>query len=141
MIPLNRKTPSLPARFLFKHDLLKDNILDYGCGKGFDANYYLMDKYDPVYFPSEPNKNYDTICCTYVLNILNKDEQLKVINKINNLLNVEGKAYLSVRRDLKKETKSQRLVYLYLKSIYKNSNFEIYLLTKKEHSYGKSIFL
>ena len=51
---ITRKKPSLPMRWLAKEGLIPSRIdtLDYGCGKGFDADYFGMDKYDPHFFPN-----------------------------------------------------------------------------------------
>lgn len=119
--------------------------LDYGCGRGEDAEILGMAKYDPFYFP---NKNlleyigfYKIITCNFVLNVVDEAEGKIIVGHIYNLLSNEGRAYITVRRDVKQDgfTKRgtfQRNVVLNLQSIHKNSGFEIYLLTKQSN-FGK----
>lgn len=136
-----RDKPSLPVRTLFKRNLLAGEILDFGCGLGKDVE-FLKSKhqkisgYDPYYFPEYPVKKFDTIICFYVLNILLPEEQAHVIMSISELLNIGGKAFFSVRRDIKrngfifnpkhKVKTYQCNVNLPFKSIFKNNNTEIY---------------
>jgi hypothetical protein len=61
-------------RFLNSLGLLRGKMLDYGCGRGFDAEYYGMDKYDPHYAPEFPKIKFDTITCNYVLNVVDAVE-------------------------------------------------------------------
>jgi len=91
--------------------------LDYGCGRGTDADYmreegYLIDKYDPYYFSpvdSDPRlttrdvTGYAMIFCTYVLNVVAEDEADRILEDIKRLLHPGGVAYITVRRDIKKE--------------------------------------
>ena len=104
-------------------------MLDYGCGKGFDANFYGMDKYDPFFAPKRSKQGkYDVITCTYVLCILPKIQRQKVLKNISSLLRKNGVAYLSVRRDLKKPIGVQKIVRLNLPIIKETSKFCIYAL-------------
>jgi 2-polyprenyl-3-methyl-5-hydroxy-6-metoxy-1,4-benzoquinol methylase len=98
-----------------------------------------MDKFDPHYHPDVNLKEnqYDTILCTYVLNVIDDPEvEKQVLDNILNLLKPNGKAYLSVRRDIKKEGYTskgtfQKNVELKLpKLIDKKGSFCIYELTK-----------
>jgi diadenosine tetraphosphate (Ap4A) HIT family hydrolase len=99
---------SFPAKFLLEKNLLKGKILDFGCGLGNDVK-LLQEKgfditgYDPYYFPEHPHEKFDTIICFYVLNVLFTEEQANVLMGISHLLKPEGKAYYSVRRDIKRE--------------------------------------
>ena len=99
---ISRKNPSVPMRNLDKKGLLVGKMLDYGCGRGFDAEHFKMDKYDPHYAPQEPKDKYDTITCNYVLNVLEEEEMHEVIHKLTTLLNKDGKVYITVRRDIEK---------------------------------------
>jgi len=40
---ISRKLPSKPMQILHQKGLLKGALLDYGCGKGFDAKHYSME--------------------------------------------------------------------------------------------------
>ena len=98
---IKRKKPSLPAQYLAEKNLIKGKALDYGCGRGMDADTFSMDKYDPHYFPTPLLlKQYDTILCTYVLNTVDKDTQEDILNMIRRLLLPGGTAYIAVRRDI-----------------------------------------
>ena len=100
---ITRRNPSVPMRHLHKLELMEGKLLDYGSGKGKDADHYSMDRYDPHYAPQEPNGKYNTITCNYVLNVIeSKSEREEVLNKIRNLLDVGGLAYITVRRDIVK---------------------------------------
>ena len=72
--------------------------------------------------------------CTYVLNVVEKDVQTKIVESIKSLLKKDGKAYLTVRRDIKKEGLTsrglQRNVHLDLDVLKENSSFCIYELSK-----------
>jgi len=135
-----REKPSVPIRILDKKDLLIGNLLDYGCGKGFDAKHFNMDKYDPHYAPQKPTGKYNTITCIYVLNVIeDKRERLEVIEKIKNLLDEGGKAYISVRRDIVKnngkEGKTSKGTYqknitLSLPVFKKTSTYCTYILSR-----------
>ena len=86
-------------RILTQDNINRFAILDYGCGKGFDADYYGLEKYDPHYFPEFPTtgKLYDFIFCNYVLNVVEEHIEADIINKMSSLLLPEGRAFLSVR--------------------------------------------
>ena len=137
----DRDKISYPARILIEQNLLKGNILDYGCGFGSDVDFikkkgYNITGYDPYYFPEKPQGQFDTIICFYVLNVLMPEEQTKVLMDISTLLKPKGKAYFAVRRDLKqggfrihklhKKPTYQCIVKLPYKTIFRNNNSEIY---------------
>lgn len=105
---ITRKTASLPMKWLSSQDLLVPFMLDYGCGKGFDAEAFDMMKYDPHYTEGKImykdrviiNQKFKTITCNYVLNVIeSQDEREAVLEHIRHLLHVDGKAYISIRRD------------------------------------------
>ena len=135
---ISRKTASTPLRYLESKGLLSGSILDYGCGKGADEKYltekgYDAEAYDPHWRPVELTKNsFDTILCTYVLNVVKKDDEKNIIASIKSLLNNEGKAFITVRRDLKKEGETsrgfQRNVDLDLDIVKQNGSYCIYTL-------------
>jgi hypothetical protein len=74
--------------------------LDYGCGKGFDADALGMFKYDPHFFPASPAGEFDYVYCGYVLNVMNIKEGQQVMDNIMSLLTKRGKAFVVVRRDV-----------------------------------------
>lgn len=137
-----REKLSFPVNWLRRNGYLKGNILDYGCGFGTDADILMknyvsqVDKYDKYYFPDLPEKKYDTIICSYVLNVLERPEQTQVLMEISEFLKQDGKAYFAVRRDVKyegyrlhkihKEYTYQCNVVLPYKSVFKNDFVEIY---------------
>jgi ATP adenylyltransferase len=139
---------SFPSRFLWETGKLTGEILDFGCGFGKDvevlkAQGFEIDGYDPYYFPNYPQKKFDTIICNYVLNVLLPEDQAMVLLQVSNLLKPNGKAYYSVRRDLKQEgyrihkvhqkPTYQCLVQLPFTSIFCNENCEIYEFIPVNH--------
>ena len=136
-----RTSLSFPSKWLLEKDLLKGEILDFGCGFGYDVEVlkrqnFVIQGYDSFYFKEFPLKKFDTIICQYVLNVLQPDEQPEILMSICELLKPNGKAYFTVRRDLKyegfrihkihKKTTYQCNVKLPFKSIFKNEFCEIY---------------
>ncbi len=138
---ISRKTLSAPMRVLSRRKLLCGATLDYGCGRGFDADYLDIQGYDPhwrndesILFPMY----YNTITCNYVLNVIeSQDEREKVLDHIFWLLAPKGIAYITVRRDgheLKGKTKSgswQGYVILDEFVEYENQSFCIYRFQRK----------
>ena len=110
--------------------------LDYGCGRGFDADAFGFEKYDPHYFPQVPEGEFDIITCNYVLNVIPLDGEEEVVDKIWNLLAPDGVAYITVRRDVKKEgltsrgTFQRNVVLNFIIEFEKKNQFCIYKLTK-----------
>ena len=134
---IKRKNPSRASEILDKLKLLSNDVLDFGCGYGFDADYYKWDKYDPYYFDNYPNKNYQNIVCINVLNVVSSKIREEIIKNIQELLNDDGKAYLCVPRNIPIEGKfsnfqrrPQNYVILSLNSIYNDKKVEIYELEK-----------
>lgn len=136
-----RTTLSFPTRWLKENNLLKGEILDFGCGFGFDTDElqkegYSIVGYDNYYRPEYPTKRFDTIICNYVLNVLESKEQAEVLMEVSELLKPTGTAYFTVRRDLKYEGFRTHYVYkqptyqcnvvLPYKSLFLNENCEIY---------------
>lgn len=102
-----RKNPSFPTTHLYQNKLLQGRILDFGCGLGKDVEFlqqqgFEVVAYDNHYCPDYPTGKFDTILCNYVLNVLLPEEQTLVLMQIAELLKPTGKAFFTVRRDLKK---------------------------------------
>ena len=132
-----RKQPSLPITLLKGKGLIKPKVLDYGCGRGFDAKHLKCDKYDPYYAPDEPRAKYQTILCTYVLNVVRKEEESKILKAIQKLLLPQGRAYITVRRDIKAdyETKNgiQRVVVLPLPTVWtEHRKYSVYAMGRDD---------
>ena len=101
-----RDKESWPTRWMFRKGLLSGEVLDFGSGDGTDAQYLRgknldCTEYDPHYAPDYPAKRFDTIICNYVLNVLLPEEQADVLMSVSELLKPTGRAYFTVRRDLK----------------------------------------
>jgi diadenosine tetraphosphate (Ap4A) HIT family hydrolase len=136
-----REKLSYPSRILINENLIEGKVLDFGCGHGKDVE-ELKGKgldikgYDPHYQPDYPTEKFDTILCHYVLNVIQKQEQAKVLFEISRLLKFGGKAYFSVRRDIKKPGYRTHFIHkvktyqtnvgLPFKTVFKNENVEIY---------------
>jgi ATP adenylyltransferase len=136
---ITRRALSVPMRYLDEKGLLSGEVLDYGCGKGQDADALGLRKYDPYYFPDGTVRDrlYDTITCQYVLNVLHPgDETAVVLSAIRKLLKPGGAAYITVRRDVKTSGYTskgtyQRDVDLQLPVVRElKGAFCIYLMTK-----------
>ena len=136
-----RKKPSLPVKALWERALINGSVLDFGCGLGIDVA-FLQEKdfavigFDPHYKPNYPKAKFDTIICNYVLNVLLPEEQSHALMAISELLKPGGKAFFSVRRDIKrngflfnpkhKAKTYQCNVILPYTSIFRTENCEIY---------------
>lgn len=102
-----RKWPSFPTKELLAQGFIRGRVLDFGSGTGIDAA-FLQEKgfhvtcYDPYYAPTYPTGKFDTILCHYVLNVLLPEEQVYVLMAISELLQPTGKAYFTVRRDIRR---------------------------------------
>lgn len=112
-----RRSVSVPMALLSKKGLLVGRTLDYGCGRGQDADHFKMAKYDPTWFPVKPAGPFDTITSNYVLNVTPPRVEAEILADIRSLLTPGGIAYITVRRDVHADgvTKSgtyQRIVKL-----------------------------
>jgi len=107
---ISRRTLSKPMRHLVKLDVLPcPNALDYGCGRGQDADTLGMAKYAPHWHPCPtPLGIWDVVTCNYVLNVVTPEVQADILAHIRNLLAEYGVAYITVRRDLKADVQPGR---------------------------------
>jgi hypothetical protein len=139
---ISRKTLSQPMKHLVKEGLILDSALDYGCGRGQDADELCINAYDPYHRPDEDalvTNHYKTVTCNYVLNVIPEEHaRHAVLNKIRDLLTDDGIAYVSVRNDVKalngwtSKSTWQGLVLLDLPVVKKTSNFIMYKVTKND---------
>lgn len=77
---LHRDYLSRPMRELANRNLLKDDILDYGCGKGTDSEWLWKDYHIQTWRYDKFNREfkddfllkeqYDTITALYVFNVI-----------------------------------------------------------------------
>lgn len=117
---IGRTKASVPVRWLLKSgEIARDEkILDYGCGRGADADFLGCDGWDPQTdnprHKQYPTGKYDVVLCTYVLNVLHcPSEREQVIQRVTSLLAPGGRAYFTVRRDIPKTgTPTQAYVVL-----------------------------
>lgn len=138
---ISRTALSAPMKKLKDKGLLFGRMLDYGCGRGQDAHRLGIDRYDPHFFPTPPKGPYDVITCNYVLNVIEDPEaRAEVVRRITSLLAPDGIAYLTVRRDVKKDIITSRgtwqsgnIVVEDGQSIWRNGQFETYAIKSKEN--------
>lgn len=137
---MNRKNPSKASCILADLNILSNDVLDFGCGYGFDAEYYKWEKFDPYYYDKYPDKQFSNIVCINVLNVVSKKIRKEIITNIQELLSENGIAYLCVPRNIPIkgkysgfERRPQNYVILSLESIYNDKNIEIYKLNKKSN--------
>jgi hypothetical protein len=81
-------------------------VLDYGCGKGDDVEWltqlqFYVRGYDPIHQPNGTPliDRYDTVLCTYVLNVLEPNHWDDILSKLWLVTKKGGTAYIAVRRD------------------------------------------
>jgi diadenosine tetraphosphate (Ap4A) HIT family hydrolase len=103
----DRTWPSYPTKQLWNRKLIQGRVLDFGCGLGTDVKFLQENGvdvvgYDPHYAPEYPTGRFDTILCHYVLNVLLPEEQAHVLMAVSELLQPKGRAYFTVRRDIKR---------------------------------------
>ena len=114
---ITRHAPSRPLKKTLH--LIEGRVLDFGCGKGYDADYlaklgYDVEKYDKYYFPEKPKGTFDTILCFYVLNVIPADERKEVIKEIGEYLKPKGKVIFAVRTPAEIEREAKRGEWRYV---------------------------
>ncbi len=142
---ITRKAQPVPTRWLLKKGLISLPVLDYGCGKCYKVNPKGWINYDPFWYPIERDffrGSFRTIICNYVLCTVPAKERMDILRDIQTMLSKsinDATAYITVRNDRPKQGwgKSSRGTYqgrvrkLALPVLYENSQFRIYMLTKK----------
>lgn len=132
---ITRKKPSAPMQRLASSYLLLGRVLDYGSGKGFDADHFGIERFDPHYSPDMPEGLFETIVCNYVLNVIESPEtRAVVLREILSKLTETGLAYITVRNDAKdlngptKRGTWQGLIKLTLPKLWTCADYTTYFL-------------
>ena len=135
-----RKAPSVPMRGLSANGRIVGRALDYGSGRGCDAQTFGLEQFDPHYSPDMPDGQFDTIVCNYVLNVIESGaERMRVLRDIQARLADGGRAYITVRTDKKALNGTTRtgtwqgLVVLDLPIVQRGSGYITYALDKSVH--------
>ena len=113
---IGRPKLSRPIKYYMKTQPKKNGRLLYdGVGRdetgvaGLMSHGFKVDKYDPFH-PDEsvrqkPKGVYDEVHSHYTLNVVDKNTGKDIIQRIHDSLDPNGRAVISVRRDLKKKEK------------------------------------
>lgn len=140
---IRRTKSSAPLMYLLEKGLVKGRVLDFGCGLGKDVETlqslnYDVEGYDRFYQPimNPLLHTYDTILCTYVLNVVDQSEREYILAVIKALFHKHTHAYITVRRDIKQRTITSRgtlqdYVVLDYPIITENKNYCIYEITNE----------
>lgn len=109
---IKRKKISKPMEYLVDNNFIlkKHNILDYGCGYGFDI--YELDNlgfnitgYDKYILPYKNNSNiynkkFDIITSHYMFNVIpSLEERSSTLKNMVSLLNKNGSIFITVRNN------------------------------------------
>ena len=128
-------------KYLEKSGLIRSPVLDFGSGHGEDAKWlrskgYQVREYDPNFdgVSEMPDGKYNTVLCTYVLNVLPKNQEAKIVKQVMARLRPNGDAFFAVRGDVKKAGKTnrgyQRPVKMNAEIVAKPSGSPIFALSK-----------
>jgi 2-polyprenyl-3-methyl-5-hydroxy-6-metoxy-1,4-benzoquinol methylase len=138
---ISRARLSAPSTYLLEQGLLVGRILDYGCGKG-DLTKFLdgdIEEFDPYFAPKRPSGKFDVVVCNYVLCVLPPKEQEQVLRDARKHLRADGVLYVTVRRDLLKNSPSTlgvRQFHVELDHptlVHLRGRFEIYVLKRRRN--------
>lgn len=98
-----RTGPSAPVQHLRAHapELLRGRVLDFGSGRGADAEALRATAYDPHHpkasVRKRPTGTFSTVLATYVLNVLPKDERHAALREVAGYVRPGGHLVLAVR--------------------------------------------
>lgn len=104
---ISREGPSSPCLWLYHNGLIKSPTLDWGCGKGADANFlntqlYLTSKYDPHYHDRLPplHSEFKTVLSIYVLNTIpDPHDRCQIVADMVPYVTKGGMLYVAIRAD------------------------------------------
>lgn len=104
---MSRNNPSAPMQWLYNQGYLVGRCLDYGSGKGKDAETFGLEAFDPYHGPtSKPLGKFNTIACNYVLNVVSEEEAREILGYLFRKLShdaIGSHILVTVRADLPKE--------------------------------------
>lgn len=98
-----RTGPSAPVQHLraYAPELLRGRVLDFGSGRGADAEALRATAYDPHHpkasVRKRPTGTFSTVLATYVLNVLPKDERHAALREAAGYVRPGGHLVLAVR--------------------------------------------
>jgi DNA phosphorothioation-associated putative methyltransferase len=99
---ISRVRESVPVRFFVK-EASDGSVLDWGCGKGADVNYfnslgYFATGWDPCYRNGHVPFDVDSITCFYVLNVISSfEERVACLRSAADHLKDNGRMFIAVR--------------------------------------------
>ncbi|MGQ7871528.1 methyltransferase domain-containing protein [Bacillus sp. 1A] len=106
---MSRTGPSKIAKYIvgkYQKELLRSSLLDFGCGRGTDVDFYRnsgidADGYDPHLsygWSKLPSRMYDLIVINYVLNVLeSRSKRIAVLREASKYLSPKGKMIIVTR--------------------------------------------
>ena len=120
-----RSKPSVLANFLVNDKFINNlgsvkRILDYGCGRGVDVNFYNnkgfnaygYDPYEPYGFSKLPKGNFDLVTVVFVLNVLaSTTERQKLLKKVFDLTKTKGNVVVATRSEWNVNRKAKKLMW------------------------------
>jgi hypothetical protein len=137
---------SSPMRRLFKLQLLKGKILDFGAGFGTDVKNLRLLGFDAVAYDrynkkfNNPNlleKTYDTVTCHYVFNVIASWEEFYKTLRV--LETLGSNIYISVRTD-KKAVKNDWIYDEELKGYWTSKSFQRFYTPNDVYAqFGKDV--
>lgn len=113
---VHRKSLSRPVKTYLNSGLIARgwNILDFGCGKGFDCDELEYVGYDPFHRPEKLNKQFNVVMTNFVINVLDIDTRKKAIQEAYNYVIPDfGKLLIAVRskKEIEKSKKDTWITY------------------------------
>lgn len=107
----NEATPYARAMVESYRNAIKfESVLDFGCGKSIDAEFYRENGIDAVGYDrapefgctAKPERKFDLVTMIFVLNILpSREKRLKAISQAKQYLDDGSKLFIVTRRDKK----------------------------------------